>query len=194
VAPDDAARAALESLLGEIGHAVPDAARALRWTPVPNIHLTLHFLGNLDDARQAAIRSQLNDPVAIAPFELTLGELGTFPPSGPPRILWIAVRDGRQQLIAIHHDLGVRVRTAGLHVEDRPFSPHLTLARVRDAERHGARRLASGLNRVQIPRIEWHVRDVTLYYSDLSGPAPRYEAVQHVALRLEPFSRSSNEA
>ena len=185
MAPDDVARAALGSIPGEIERAAPDAARALRWTPVPNIHLTLHFLGDLDDAQQAAIRSQLNDPVAVAPFDLTLGELGTFPPSGPPRILWIAVHDGRQQLIAIHQELAVRVRAAGLQVEDRPFSPHLTLGRVRDAERQRARRLASGLNRVQIPPVTWHVGDVTLYYSDLSGPAPRYEAVQRVALRLK---------
>jgi RNA 2',3'-cyclic 3'-phosphodiesterase len=191
VVPDDAARAALASLLGEIERAAPDAARALRWTPVPNIHLTLHFLGNLDEARQAAVRSQLNDPVAVAPFDLTLGELGTFPPSGSPKILWIAVRDGRQQLTAIHQELAGRVRAAGLQVEDRPFSPHLTLGRVRDAERQRARRQASELNHVQIPRIVWHVRDVTLYYSDLSGPAPRYEGIQRVALR-EPFSRSSN--
>ena len=185
MAPDDASRAKLELLLREIARELPDAAPALRWTPVANIHLTLHFLGNLDPVRQAAVRSRLNDPIATAPFDLTLGDLGTFPPAGSPRILWIAVREGRQELAAIHHELGVRLRAAGATIEDRPFSPHLTLARVRDAERRRVRRLSAELSRVPIPRVQWPVRDVTLYVSDLSGPTPRYDAVQRVALRLE---------
>jgi RNA 2',3'-cyclic 3'-phosphodiesterase len=175
----------LESLLGEIERILPDAAPALRWIPVANIHLTLHFLGNLDAARQVAVRSQLADPLATAPFDLSLGDLGTFPPSGPPRILWIAVRDGRQELAAIHGELGMRLRASGVTIEDRPFSPHFTLARVRDAERRRVRRLPAELGRVPVSRVQWHVRDVALYFSDLSGPAPRYDAVQRIALRLE---------
>ena len=116
---------------------------------------------------------------------MSLGDLGTFPASGPPKILWIAVRDGRQELAAIHRELGVRLRASGVTIEDRPFSPHLTLARVRDAERRRVRRLPAELSRVPVSRILWHVRDVTLYFSDLSGPTPRYDAVQRVALRLE---------
>ena len=164
---------------------LPDTTPALRWTPAANIHLTLHFLGNLDADRQAAVRSRLEDPLATAPFDLSLGDLGTFPASGPPKILWIAVGEGRQELAAIHRELGVRLRASGLPIEDRPFSPHLTLARVRDAERRRVRRLPAELRRVPISRIQWHVGDVTLYFSDLSGPAPKYDAVQRVALRLE---------
>lgn len=95
------------------------------------------------------------------------------------------MREGRQELAAIHRELGGRVRASGVTIEDRPFSPHLTLARVRDAERRRVRRLPAELSRVPVSRIQWHVRDVTLYFSDLSGPAPRYDAAQRVALRLE---------
>jgi 2'-5' RNA ligase len=56
---------------------------------------------------------------------------------------------------------------------------------VRDAERRRVRRLPAELRGVPISRIQWHVGDVTLYFSDLSGPAPKYDAVQRVALRLE---------
>ena len=157
----------------------------VKWVTPESIHLTLHFLGNLDAARLTAVHSRLAEPLATAPFVLSLGDLGTFPTSGPPKILWIAVRDGRQELAAIHRELGVRLRASGVPIEDRPFSPHLTLARVRDAERRHVRRLPAELSRVPVSRIQWHVRDVTLYFSDLSGPAPRYDAVQRVALRLE---------
>ena len=176
-------RAALATLLADLEHVAGNDMRALRPSRAANIHLTLHFLGNLDESRETALRLRLAEPLAAEPFDITLGETGTFPHTGAPRVLWVAVAEGREALTAIHRELGERLATSGITLEGRPFAPHLTLARVRDGEQPRARRIAERLPQLRVPAIRWPVTDVTLYNSDLSGPAPRYEAVQHVSLR-----------
>ncbi len=176
----------LGKLLGDFERVAADESTALRWSRAGNIHLTLHFLGDLDEARETAVRAQLDEPLATDPFDVTLGELGLFPPSGRPRVFWVAVEHGRRELLAIHAELSRRLVAAGVEIETRPFAPHLTLARVRDGHHQRARRVAERLRRVTVPSIQWPVSKVVLYHSDLSGPAPRYEAVQHVPLRGSP--------
>ena len=99
------------------------------------------------------------------------------------------MEQGREELVAIHRELGRRLTAAGAAIEERPFTPHLTLARVRDGEQPRARRVAQRLALVPVPAIRWRLNEVTLYHSDLSGAAPRYEAVHHVALRGSPNGR-----
>jgi 2'-5' RNA ligase len=104
-------------------------------------------------------------------------------------VFWIALDQGRGEMVAVQRELGRRLSAAGFAPEDRPFTPHLTLARVRDGAQHRARKVAERLIAVQIPRVRWRVDHVTLYHSDLSGPAPRYEAAQHVGLRASAGGR-----
>jgi RNA 2',3'-cyclic 3'-phosphodiesterase len=183
VSLDDPARSALAELLAGLERVAAGESSALRWSRAANIHLTLHFLGDVDPPREAALRVQLEAPLATPPFDITLGQLGTFPPARPPRVFWAAVDEGRDEMIAIHAELGRRLNAAGIALEGRPFTPHLTLARARDSEQRRARKVAQRLTHVQVPRVRWRVDHVTLYHSDLSGPAPRYDAVQHVSLR-----------
>ena len=98
-------------------------------------------------------------------------------------MFWVAVAQGSDALSEIHGELGRRLTAAGVAVEKRPFSPHLTLARVRDGEGQRARRVVERLANITVPPIRWRVHAVTLYHSDLSGPAPHYDAVRHLALR-----------
>ena len=176
-------RAAFATLLSDLDRVAGNEARSLRPSRAANLHLTLHFLGNLDESREAALRSRLAEPLAAEPFDITLGEAGTFPHARAPRVFWVAVAEGREALTAIYRELGQRLTASGIAPDHRPFAPHLTLARVRDGEQPRARRIAERLPQVRVPAIRWPVTDVTLYHSDLSGPAPRYEAVQHVSLR-----------
>jgi RNA 2',3'-cyclic 3'-phosphodiesterase len=183
VTPDETARDALAGLLAAVEREAAEAGRALRFTKAANIHLTMHFLGSLDESREAAVLTQLGEILPAAPFDVELGPLGVFPPHGPPRVFWVAVERGREALSAIHRELGRRLTAAGVAIEARPFSPHLTLARVRDGEQPRARRVAERLAGIEVAAIGWRVDRVTLYHSDLSGRAPRYHAVRDVALR-----------
>ena len=185
---DDRARQAAASAIRHAQDAAGDAASALRWTAPENLHLTLHFLGAFEAARLPALVEKLGDTLPVAPFDVTLGRLGVFPPRGALRTLWIAIDDGRDSLLRLHQELGSRLTRAGVAVEPRPLTPHLTLARARDRERRppGPRPTSakaavdrlSGLDVLGVTPARWRVSHVALMNSDLSGPRPRYESIK----------------
>lgn len=178
-------------MLAELARVAADDLPSLRVSRASNVHLTIHFLGNLDDDLEAAVTNELPATLDIAPFDIALDGLGTFPNGRAPRVVWVDVDAGRHELMAIHRELGVRLRAAGVALEDRPFTPHLTLARVRDGQERRARRVAERLSEVRVRSVRWHVTAITRFHSDLSGPAPRHVAVQHVA--LAPTSSAARE-
>ncbi|MCB9100043.1 MAG: RNA 2',3'-cyclic phosphodiesterase [Anaerolineales bacterium] len=104
----------------------------VRWTASQNIHLTLHFLGDIQSDELDQINNALQTSTQTAQsFSLTLGELGCFPNMRRPRILWVGVHGETQPLIALHRRLGVALQTAiNFTPESRPYAPHLTIGRV----------------------------------------------------------------
>ncbi len=108
-----------------------NAARAVRWTNLRGAHLTLKFIGN----RPADDAPNLGDALAAAaaacsPFELSLGGLGVFPARGTPRVLWAGVEGATDRLEQLRDAVEQSLVDAGCAPEPRPFSPHLTIARV----------------------------------------------------------------
>jgi RNA 2',3'-cyclic 3'-phosphodiesterase len=121
-----------------------DAARAahgIRWVPPQNLHLTVWFLGEVSDARAAAVIDALRPAMQTPAFDLNLAGFGAFPPSGPPRVLWIGVARGLDELAAAHEEVGARLHPWGFPPEGRAYSAHLTIARVKEPP-HGAARAA----------------------------------------------------
>jgi 2'-5' RNA ligase len=104
-----------------------------RYTLYDNLHLTLVFLGEVPEARQA-ILLDITDRLAFEPFQLSIAGLGRFRRDGGD-IIWVGITDSSpldsSRLQAVHQRLSGEVRRAGFRIEDRPYTPHLTL--VRDA-------------------------------------------------------------
>jgi len=182
VEPDRAAQGQIARLLLDVQRVLGDDAAALRWTPATNVHVTLHFLGELDQRRSARLLEALGDTVAAAPFDVAIDSIGLLPPTGMARVLFAAITTGAGELTHIYDALAARIRAADLPIETRAFLPHLTLARVRDRERQRARTLRERLPTVPAPLIRWTVQEVTLFRSDLSGPTPRYDPVHHLGM------------
>jgi 2'-5' RNA ligase len=182
IEPDTAALARLGHLADGVRVALGDAASALRWTPAANLHITLHFLGDLDPARLALMRDVIGDRLPGPPFEAATADLGTFPDRGPLRTLWVSIGAGREGVVAVHRELRERLLRAGTEVEERAFTPHLTLARARNRDSRPAPFILRRLSAVSAPSVSWRVDHATLFASDLSGPAPRYRAIQTVQL------------
>lgn len=182
IALDRGAETAIGQLLGRMPDALGEAARALRWTPASNVHLTLHFLGEVDEAGLARLRAALGATLPTGPFPVRFDRADVHPPAGPPRVVWLSADEGRDRLIDLQREVGRRIGGAGFAVETRPFSPHLTLARVRDRERRRARSLREAVAAIRIDAIGWVVERVTLFRSDLSGAAPRYETLHDIRL------------
>ena len=108
------------------------AAHPLRWSRPEGIHLTLKFLGDTDPARIPDIADALVRVAGKhAPFELPVGGLGMFPNARRPNVLWVGVQDEAHRLRHLAADVDKAMAKLGWQREKRPFSGHLTLARVK---------------------------------------------------------------
>jgi 2'-5' RNA ligase len=153
----------------------------ITWVPAERLHLTLRFIGEVDDQRADQIVHALRAPVPLKPFVTRWEGLGAFPPKRAPRVLWVAVSHGAEQLARVYEVISMRLRAAGISDEDRPYSPHLTLARVRDDAGLRVSPLFEGLS----GRLgETSVEAITLFQSKLSPKGPTYVALQRTPVRV----------
>jgi len=151
------------------------STRGVAWVEARNLHLTLHFLGEIGEVRVPSLRSVLAPGIELAPPRIGLGGWGVFPPRGPARVVWLGVQTGAAALVAAHAELGRRLRAAGAATESRPFSPHLTVGRVKlPAGLHWNRLVAA---RPPGPVAEWVLAACTLFQSHLSPAGPTYRAL-----------------
>ena len=142
------------------------------WVPPDRMHLTIRFIGEVDDDKAALVREALAPPFPLSSFSLTLCGVGTFPRGGTPRVVWIGVTEGREALLAIERAVSARLQSLGIPEEDRAFSPHLTLGRVREPGRLKAPRLVDGLTERTVGSVR--VDAITLFHSKLSPKGPTY--------------------
>lgn len=117
------------------------ADHGIRWIAAENLHLTVWFLGEVSDSRAKPILEALARRLETPAFEIHLAGFGVFPPSGPPRVLWMGVTRGVGELSAVHDEIGRRLVPWGFAGEGRAYSAHLTIARVKEAP-HGRARAA----------------------------------------------------
>ncbi|WP_353117538.1 RNA 2',3'-cyclic phosphodiesterase [Nitratidesulfovibrio sp.] len=148
--------------------ALADLLRRLRWTPPGNWHLTLRFLGDMPVPRCAEVADALRT-ISFAPLQLAVGKAGVFPARGVPRVLWLGLARGAPECAALAGAVNAALVRLGFAPEDRPFAPHLTLARVREARRDGERHGAACRDgesasppRLYSPRAMTDARDALL--------------------------------
>lgn len=154
----------------------------LKWIPPGQLHFTLKFLGEIDPERVPDARAATAAAARGAgPFRLELTGLGAFPPRGPARVLWAGCGAGSDALVALAAALEEAFAAAGFPPEPRPFSPHLTIARVKDPE--AGRRLARALPSIPAePFGGVSVSALVLYRSDLTPRGPDYTEIVRVPI------------
>jgi 2'-5' RNA ligase len=104
----------------------------ISWTKVENLHLTLQFLGYIEEAVIERIKSALQSVAAQhPPFEVLVCGAGAFPDENRPRVLWVGCDDPEGRLKALAGAVQAAMRPLGFEPERRGFSAHLTLGRVR---------------------------------------------------------------
>src|SRR5207245_2452381 len=120
----------------------------------------------------------------VGPCRLAFEGAGHFPERGRPRVLWLAITDGRESLLRLGTAVAAGLRERRLRFDDRPLSPHLTLARVPDAVGLAdARAVAAAIEQVRPPKLATDVREIVVMQSVLSRRGPTYTALAHAPLR-----------
>jgi len=145
------------------------------WVKPGALHVTIRFLGEVEEPEVERIRALLAPPIAMAPFELEWRGVGTFPNNRQPRALWLGVISGSGPLAQLEAEISKRLtHGSAVELEDRAFLPHLTIGRVKMS--------GAGvdwpklLQSVEVKGAASRVDRVTLYRSELSRPVGRLRA------------------
>jgi RNA 2',3'-cyclic 3'-phosphodiesterase len=181
-----------QRVLGQTIERFARALPSLRWADVASIHLTLAFLGELDDDRLAlameATRAAAHDFPA---FDYRLTAVSFFGSPQQPRVIWMGVEDqpvaqlNGSPLQRLHSDLDRELQRRNFETEKRPFSPHLTLARVKQpltaAELQTLQRLLHS-KQENTGSTLYRAGHLNLMKSELSRAGAKYSVLQACAL------------
>jgi 2'-5' RNA ligase len=170
-------REAITSLVDSVREGNDPAVRDVRWVRLDGLHLTIRFIGPTDEERIADLAAAVDKAaVSLDPFDVVIAGGGAFPSVARPRALWLGVGDGAAELEAAARKLDNALADRGWPRDDRPYRPHLTLARS-DGVRAGpavARRLIDAAAAVREP---FRAESLVLFESISGGGPARYEPV-----------------
>ncbi|MGI8896953.1 MAG: RNA 2',3'-cyclic phosphodiesterase [Pyrinomonadaceae bacterium] len=160
--------------------ALCDHAQA-SWSREESIHLTLKFLGEIQTSTLSNLSDAAGRAVAdFSPFQITLEETGVFPKHGTPRVLWIGVKDESGKLVELHSCLEEACAREGFAREEKPFHPHLTIARLRKPQ--GASALAAAHKKMRFEPAAVAVAELLVIRSELSGAGSKYTVISRHGL------------
>lgn len=95
-----------------------------------NLHITLKFIGDVDVGRAKRIAAALED-VVFTPFSVHLEGVGAFPSVSNPRVVWIGIKDGFDEIVRLGEQIDELLSGVGIPREGRPLHPHITIGRVK---------------------------------------------------------------
>ncbi len=158
-------------------------AGGLNLTDPEQAHVTLKFLGDVDESRLSGLTDELSLAVAtsgVDPFVAHFGNLGVFPHLGYISVVWLGVREGSEELTRLHEAVEERTVAMGFDTEDHDFTPHATLARMEHA---GGKDLVQDVVENRDPDVgRLRVEEVRLTESRLTADGPEYTTVERVPL------------
>lgn len=166
---------ALRARLAAVARDLSRCGPGVKWVEEWNYHLTLKFLGEVPEDQVPALDEALGGAAAGAgPFILSIGRLGAFPGRGNPRVIWAGVTGGVAECLHLQKRVEEAVARLGFAREERSFSPHLTLGRIKQALPPGlAGRIRAGQEQAFGDSA---VNDITLMESRLTPGGPLYSA------------------
>jgi RNA 2',3'-cyclic 3'-phosphodiesterase len=174
-----AAAAVAERLRHRSSTVAPDFKA--RWIPAANLHITVWFFGEVADDAAAVLLEELRAPLPRSTFELAVRGCGAFPRSGAPRVLWIGTGEGTAAMVESYAALARRLAPLGYLPEERAYSPHVTLARVKDPG-HATRAVREAFAAEPAECGVTAVNALTLFRSRLSPHGAVYERLLRVPL------------
>lgn len=144
----------------------------LKWSPLDNLHITTKFIGEWPETRFTELTNALSSLPPCEPFPVVLKDLGWFPNSRSPRVLWVGVHGG-EALAELARCTEEKLEELGIPKESREFSPHLTLARIKGPV--SLSKLRQKIEEMEAAELgEFPVSSFSLYRSDPGSNASIY--------------------
>jgi 2'-5' RNA ligase len=173
----------LKARMEEIQRLLRRTDADVKWARPEGIHLTLKFLGSIRQEDVERISQALAPVIADAEsFEVRVQGMGCFPNPRNPRVVWLGVDQGKEALASLQRAVEQKMAELSFSPEDRPFSPHLTLGRVRSPR--GRAGLAQALEKQQGVEIgSFQPQEVILFRSELRPSGAVYTKLREFPFR-----------
>lgn len=166
----------IKKTLSKIQDKLKTAQADVKWVEPENIHLTLKFLGEVEENKIPKISQILKDISSqLKPFTIALSELGAFGGLKYPRVVWIGIAEGKTELSKLVELIEARLAQLKFPKEKRGFSAHFTLGRFRSGKNKDI--LYQKLNTIQVPELKQEIKPIALFKSTLTPKGPVYEKI-----------------
>jgi RNA 2',3'-cyclic 3'-phosphodiesterase len=149
------------------------AGAEVRWEKPENMHMTLNFLGEVDERRIVEVeKACVLSAAEFQPFTLSLNGTGVFPNEGQPRVLWAGLSGDVGNVVEMHRRLDDRLAPIGFKRDEKKFHPHLTIGRLKSNKK--TRELLALAYAYQLPTLSFVVTEIVLMKSELHQAGSMY--------------------
>ena len=174
------ARTAIAAEQRRIVSDIGEAGARLRLVKPDLMHITLAFIGEVEEGRAPSVVEAMGATIDQAPFAVAFAGVSVFPPHGRPRALFLGIARGAAETTELQRRVASILESVGIPPEPRPFYPHLTLARWRDGRPRDRWLGPAGGRTATVATMD--VVEVGLYQSRLSSQGPAYTRLARALL------------
>ena len=169
--------------LGRVQASLKRHRARVSWPAADNLHLTLAFLGDVDEARiPAVVEAVSRAAAAVGPIDAAVSAPGGFPSLARPRVLWVGLTGDVDALASLQAAVARELEAAGFALDRKPFKPHLTLGRVKDDRDPALRDTTGELSTTDTSGPAFRIGEVVVMRSELSPAGARYTPLARAAL------------
>ncbi|SHK36619.1 RNA 2',3'-cyclic phosphodiesterase [Thermocrinis minervae] len=152
-----------------------------KWVEPQNLHITLQFIGEVDEKKVMSIIKAVQDVSRrFPPIEVRYRSLGVFPDLDRARVLWIGVDQGHDKLKALAKAVERANLSAGIRRDGKPFYPHVTVCRIKEFNRKGLKDLLRRYERTSF--CEDTINSIAVIKSSLTSVGPIYSVLEEFVL------------
>ncbi|NLK51897.1 MAG: RNA 2',3'-cyclic phosphodiesterase [Syntrophomonadaceae bacterium] len=180
--------AEIRGVLVAVQHQLRHLPYTVKWVEERNFHLTLAFLGEVEETRLPTLENALGQALhGFTAFNLSLSQIGAFPHLRQPRVLWVGLSGNTKKANLLSQQIHKALSEQGFTLDNKPFRPHLTLGRVksRKVEDYRAQKLIAENDLEQIAAQQaallghpFSVDKVELMQSELTPQGPIYSVLK----------------
>lgn len=186
VAISGEARAEIGAMMQSLGL----ESNGIRWTPKANLHLTLKFIGDIDQQRISDLGRAISAGAeGLASFHYIICGTGCFPSWHRPRVLWLGIHDSENILVELQHGIDHHLHKIGIPKETRSYTPHLTIGRVRQVD--AVKEILTRFRTFELGEFRVQVNQIDIIKSELRQSGARYTVLHSIPL-LDPHSKSQS--
>lgn len=172
----------LKRRLANIQDEVKIQTGAIRWVAPDNLHVTIKFLGNVPAERLTNVFEAVEHAARkVESFRLSLGRVGGFPNLSRPRVVWVGVEAGEEELGRLAEAVEACLASVGFQREEKPFRAHITIGRLREGQRAPDLSELRAQNKPAVS-ADQQVHAVAVMGSDLTPAGPVYSVLKSVRL------------